>query len=118
MTGATISNAELYGHWKLDDGNDSDEAADSGPRNEPGIIANHDIGGLSDDGSVWFDDPDRGTVLSLAGDGAWVSAGNIPIVDLDNDFTWNFWAQRLTYLICNPFGNDSPNACCCSSSSS
>ncbi len=30
-------------------------------------------------------------MLSLAG--AWVDAGELPIMDLENDFTWTFWSK-------------------------
>ncbi len=43
---------------------------------------------------MWVDDPERGTVLGLAGDTAWVDAGEIPLMDFDNDFTWLFWAKQ------------------------
>ena len=33
-------------------------------------------------------------VLGLGGNTAWVSAGTLPIMDLDNDFTWNFWCAQ------------------------
>ena len=84
---------DLYARWLLNDG-DGDTADDSGPNNFDGEIFDWDFGGLNDDGSVWVDDPDRGTVLGLAGDTAWVAAGELPMMDLENDFTWSFWAKQ------------------------
>ena len=81
MGTANTVQADLYGRWKLDDGQ-GDVAKDSGPRGEDGEIID----------GVWVDDPDRGTVLGLDGQGAYVSAGFLPLMDLDNDFTWAFWA--------------------------
>jgi hypothetical protein len=75
--------ADIYGWWKLNDGS-GDVAMDSGPRAEHGEIF---------DGE-WVDDPTRGTVLSLDGQGAWVDAGFLPLMDLENDFTWAFWAYQ------------------------
>ncbi|MCA9213698.1 MAG: PEP-CTERM sorting domain-containing protein [Planctomycetales bacterium] len=83
----------LYARWKLDDGN-GDTAIDAGPNNFDGFIADWDVDGLAGDGSVWADDPDRGTVLGLGGNTAWVEAGELPIMDTENDFTWAFWAKQ------------------------
>lgn len=93
MNGQVAAGAELYARWKLDDG-DGDSAADLGPNGLDGIIFDWDIDGLSEDGTVWVDDPERGTVLGLGGETAWVDAGEIPVMDLDNDFTWTFWARQ------------------------
>jgi hypothetical protein len=61
-----------------------------------GIIHNAETGGLGDGGSVWVEDPERGTVISFNGtaDGAHVRAGEIPQMTLTNDFTWAFWAKQ------------------------
>jgi len=61
-----------------------------------GTIYNAETGGLGDGGSVWVDDPERGTVISFNGtaDGAYVRAGEIPQMTLTNDFTWAFWAKQ------------------------
>jgi hypothetical protein len=90
--------ADVWGHWPLNDGQ-GEIANDLGPRGYDGEIGNFDFGGLGPDGSVWFDDPERGTVISFAGDpdGAWVFAGFMPdllTLDDDNDFTWSFWARQ------------------------
>jgi hypothetical protein len=94
---SSTTSAGVWGHWPLNDGQ-GDEAIDTGPRGETGIIGNHDIGGLGVDDSVWFDDPDRGIVASFNGDadGAYVFAGYMPDVlttEDDSDFTWAFWAR-------------------------
>ncbi len=91
----SISQAELVGWWKLSDGA-GDTAADSSPSGTTGQIANFDTGGLGDAGSVWVDDPTRGTVISFNGEvaGAYVRVGDIPQMTLDNDFTWAFWGNH------------------------
>jgi len=82
------------GHWKLDEG-EGDVAVDSSGRGNDGMISNLN-GGLGLDGSVWVDDPERGTVISFNGtaEGAFVRAGDIPQMTLTNDFTWAFWAKH------------------------
>ena len=84
----------LIGHWKLDDGEGA-VAVDLSGRGNDGMISNLN-GGLGLDGSVWVDDPVRGTVISFNGtaDGAFVRAGDIPQMTLTNDFTWAFWANH------------------------
>jgi len=83
------------GHWKLDDGQGAIAVDLSGNGND-GTINNADTGGLGDGGSVWVDDPERGTVISFNGttEGAHVRAGDIPQMTLTNDFTWAFWAKH------------------------
>ena len=72
------------------------DANDSSGNGNDGTIGNADTGGLGDGGSVWVDDPKRGTVISFNGtaDSAFVRAGNIPQMTLTNDFTWSFWANH------------------------
>src|SRR5690606_30440805 len=87
-----------WGHWPLNEG-EGEIAKDLGPRGYDGEIGNYDFGGLGPDGSVWFDDPERGMVIIFAGDpdGAWDFAGFMPdLLTLDdvNDFTWSFWARQ------------------------
>jgi hypothetical protein len=93
ISATNVARAEVYAWWPLDDGS-GDTARDLGPRQEDAIIFDHDFGGLGPNGSVWVNDPQRGTVLGLAGDTAWVSAGFLPIMDLDNQFSWSFWARQ------------------------
>ena len=87
----------LLAHWKLDDGEGA-VAVDSSGRGNDGTIHNADAGGLGDGGSVWFNDPERGMVISFNGDdsGAYVSTPGkiIPAMSLDNDFTWAFWDKQ------------------------
>ncbi len=82
------------GHWKLDDGQGTAVVDSSGYAND-GVI-NNPNGGLGPDGSVWVEDPERGTVISFNGaaTGAFVRAGEIPQMTLTNDFTWAFWAKH------------------------
>jgi len=72
------------------------DATDSSGNGIDGIIGNAETGGLGEGGSVWVDDPERGTVISFNGtaDGAYVRAGDIPQMTLTNDFTWAFWANH------------------------
>jgi hypothetical protein len=99
----SISQADLIGWWKLDDGEGA-TVADSSPSGTTGQITNFDTGGLGDAGSVWTDDATRGTVISFDGEatGAYVRIGSIPQMTLDNDFTWAFWANQDA-------GNTTPN---------
>ena len=87
----------LIGWWKLDEGAGT-IATDSSGRGNNGTI-NNPNGGLGPGGSVWYNDAERGTVLSFNGDetaGAYVDAGVIvPPMTLTNDFTWAFWAKQL-----------------------
>lgn len=86
------THADLYAHFPLDDG-DGFEARNLAPGGEAGYIFDWDIGGLGDDGSVWVDDPNRGTVMGFDGSSAWVEAGFLPIMDLENQFSWAFWSR-------------------------
>jgi hypothetical protein len=90
-----ISDLNLVGWWKLDEGYGATTVDWSGYGNH-GVITNLDQG-LGENGSVWFDDPDRGMVLSFNGNdstGAFVTAGGVPEMTLTNDFTWAFWARQ------------------------
>ncbi len=89
----SAARAEVWAHFPLNDG-EGFEAQNLAEGGEPGYIFDYDIGGLADDGSVWVDDPERGTVLGLNGTTAWVEAGFIPVMDLENDFSWSFWARQ------------------------
>jgi hypothetical protein len=72
-----------------------DVAIDLSGNGNDGMISNVN-GGLRTDGSVWLDDPVRGIVISFnaTAGGAYVRAGEIPQMTLDNDFTWSFWAKH------------------------
>jgi len=90
-----ITDPNLAGWWKLDEGYGATTVDWSGHGNH-GAITNTD-GGLGENGSVWDTDPERGIVLSFNGNdssGAYVSAGGIPEMTLTNDFTWSFWARQ------------------------
>ena len=85
----------LIGWWKLDEGSGT-LVLDSSGHDNHGTINNPD-GGLGAGGSVWYTDPEHGTVASFNGDdgsGAYISAGWIPAMTLTNDFTWTFWAKQ------------------------
>ncbi len=89
---------DLFGWWKLDDGQGT-IAADSSGKGHNGTIINPN-GGLGTGGSVWVDDPERGMVISFSGtdtSGACVTtAAIVPALTLPNDFTWAFWAKQHT----------------------
>jgi len=90
-----ISDPNLVGWWKLDEGYGAITVDWSGYGNH-GVISNTG-GGLGEGGSVWDTDPERGIVLSFNGNdstGAYVSAGGIPAMTLTNDFTWTFWTKQ------------------------
>ncbi len=87
---------DLFGWWKLDDGQGA-IAADSSGKGYNGTILNPN-GGLGTAGSVWVEDPERGMVISFNGtdtSGACVTtAAIVPAMTLENDFTWAFWAKQ------------------------
>jgi hypothetical protein len=90
-----ITDPNLVGWWKLDEGYGATTVDWSGYGNH-GAITNTG-GGLGENGSVWDTDPERGIVLSFNGNdssGAYVTAGGIPEMTLTNDFTWAFWARQ------------------------
>jgi len=92
--GAKAADPNLVGHWPLDDGA-GDVVIDMSGNGNDGTIYNPNAG-MGLDGSVWLDDPGRGTVISFLGttEGAYVRAGSIPQMTLTNDFTWVFWAKQ------------------------
>ncbi|MBN2314907.1 MAG: hypothetical protein JXM79_13330 [Sedimentisphaerales bacterium] len=94
LSAVKAGDPDLLGWWNLDEGG-GDIAFDSSDKGNHGTIYNTSTGGLGEDGSVWLNDPDRGNVCSFTGlaDGAYVRAGNIPIMTLDINFTWAFWAK-------------------------
>ncbi|MFZ2146393.1 MAG: LamG-like jellyroll fold domain-containing protein [Sedimentisphaerales bacterium] len=93
-SGAKAADPNLIGWWPLNEGS-GDTAVDLSGSGNDGTISNLN-GGLGPDGSVWVDDPERGTVISFNGTagGAFVRAGDIPQMTLTNDFTWSFWAKH------------------------
>ena len=94
VSGAKAADPNLVGWWPLDEGA-GDIAIDLSGSGNDGTISNLN-GGLGLDGSVWVDDPERGTVISFNGtaEGAFVRAGDIPQMTLTNDFVWAFWAKH------------------------
>ncbi len=85
----------LYGWWPLNDGAGTVVRSVTGP-GAPGTLNNDLSGGLGPDGAAWFQDPEKGTVLSFNGvdtTGAWVTigsppdSGNFPAPGLAGDFT-------------------------------
>jgi len=93
---AGAADPDLVGWWRLDDGS-GDTVIDLSASGNDGTIHNPN-GGLGPGGSVWVDDPERGTVISFNGDnssGAYVTTDMIiPAMDFENDFTWAFWAKQ------------------------
>jgi len=93
--GMSAEDPSLRGWWKLDDGA-GNTAVDSSDRANDGAIFNL-AGGLGQGGSVWDFDAERGIVASFSGDdsgGAYISAGTVPALDLESEFTWVFWARQ------------------------
>ena len=92
-TVAQAADPDLIAWWKLDDGAGTVALDSSGYENH-GTVLGPDAG-LGIDGSVWFNDPERGMVISFAGTSACVDTGvTIPAMTLENDFTWAFWAKQ------------------------
>ncbi len=92
-----VSHAQgLVGFWGFDEGF-GDMAVNSGGQGNNATIANIN-NGLGDNGSVWVNDPERGSVIGFAGeaDSAYGLAGDavIPVMAADVDFTWAFWAKQ------------------------
>jgi hypothetical protein len=91
-----ITDPDLLGWWKLDEGSGT-VAIDWSGHDNHGTI-NNLSGGLGADGSVWDTDPEHGTIASFNGDdttGAYISAAQeIPAMTLTNGFTWTFWAKQ------------------------
>ncbi|RJP30127.1 MAG: hypothetical protein C4527_10505 [Candidatus Omnitrophota bacterium] len=84
------------GYWDFDEGS-GDVVHDSSGNGNDGTVFNVNAG-LGENGSVWVNDPERGSVISFAGGatGAYVLAGDglIPVMAFDQDFTWAFWAKQ------------------------
>ncbi|UCD50810.1 MAG: hypothetical protein JSW27_25210, partial [Phycisphaerales bacterium] len=94
VSGTKAADPNLVGWWPLNEGAGEIVADLSGNGND-GVV-NNSSNGLGADGSVWVDDAERGTVISFDGTagGAYVRAGSIPQMTLENDFTWAFWAKQ------------------------
>jgi len=94
---ARAADPDLIGWWPLNEGS-GDTAYDLSGSAVDGTIRSAATGGLGDGGSVWFNDPDRGMVISFNGDdgtGALVNTDLIiPALGLQDSFTWAFWAKQ------------------------
>lgn len=97
---AVSSHAQtLVGHWQFEEGSGTTVADSSGKGNVAEVF-NADIGGLGDGAETfWYSDPDRGNVGSFFGDAtsSYVLAANdIPVMTLEQDYTWAFWGNDLS----------------------
>jgi len=94
FTICTFVSAAEVGHWPLDEGS-GDTTANLVAGGAEGVISNGETGG-PDGGSVWVNDDERGWVLGFEGSaaGAYVQAGFIPQMTLEQNFTWAFWANH------------------------
>jgi len=74
--------ADLIGYWPLNEtsGITATNLADGGAI---GILTN---------GPTWYDDAERGRVLSFDGSDDHVIAGSTPPIGIYSNFTWSFWA--------------------------
>lgn len=79
----SFASADLYRHYKLDDG-EGDTVFDSSPNAVHGEIFD----------AEWTMDDDRGMVLEFDGEISSVDGGFLPLMDLENDFTWAFWENQ------------------------
>ena len=90
-----VTDPNLLGWWKLDQGYGSVAIDFSGHENH-GTITNPN-GGLGQTGSAWAADAEREVALSFNGNntsGTYVNAGRIPAMTLTNGFTWAFWTRQ------------------------
>ncbi|MEM7386548.1 MAG: LamG domain-containing protein, partial [Verrucomicrobiota bacterium] len=72
----------LAGYWRFDEGAGAVAADSSGLGNDGTIVA-----------PTWVEDAARGTVYQSGG-GSYVDFGSaLPIIGLDDDFTWSFWVN-------------------------
>jgi hypothetical protein len=101
--GSAVATTIPVGWWPLNEGSGNVAHDISGNGNDA-TIYNVDSGGIAycvcdPTSAVWFDDPDRGTVVSFGGDnatGAYIDAGLIILpLTLEQDFTWAFWAKQV-----------------------
>jgi len=92
----TSSGQGLVGMWTFDEGLGT-TVVDSSGQGHDGTIVNPNAG-LGGGGSVWVNDPERGSVISFGGgeDGAYVVVGDaiIPTMTFDQDFTWALWTKQ------------------------
>lgn len=72
----------LHGYWPL-----QETSGSVAPNLAPGGTAGSVFSGAS-----WITDGTRGRVLLFDGIDGYVSAGNLPLMTMSNNFTWSFWA--------------------------
>jgi hypothetical protein len=93
---AQAGDPALIAWWKLNDGAGT-VVLDSSDYGNHGTVMNPNAG-LGTGGSAWFNDPERGVVISFNGtdgSGAYVDTDVIlPAMTLSNGFTWAFWAKQ------------------------
>ena len=99
-TGGPTAPEGVFGSWPLNEGEGS-VGFDTSGNNFNASITNAETGGLGENGSVWFDDPERGMVISFEGtngSGAYATVGappfgSLPRLTLEQDFSWSLWAR-------------------------
>ncbi|MHC4517904.1 MAG: hypothetical protein ACYTAS_04895, partial [Planctomycetota bacterium] len=80
---ARAGDPDLMAWWLLNDGQGTVALDSSGNENH---------GTLED--AAWFDDPERGMVVSFDGTSSYIDTDVIiPAMTMDNGFTWAFWAK-------------------------
>ena len=82
-----FASADLYRWYKLDDG-EGDTTFDSSPNAEHGEIYDAEW--------VMDDDLDK-MVLEFDGEISSVDGGFLPLMDLENSFSWAFWASQSEF---------------------
>ena len=90
---------DIHGYWPLNEGTGT-ALNDFSNTQPPGALVQLDGAspiGLGPAGSMWVDDPVRGTVLGFTGNDAegFGVLGHelLPVSDLTDGFTWSFWAK-------------------------
>ncbi len=73
----------LLGYWPLDEGSGAVAGDASGTGADGTIIAPD---------AAWVSDPTRGTVYQSGG-GSYIDLGTLPVIGLEDDFTWSFWVN-------------------------
>lgn len=90
---SVAARADLISLWRLDE-TAGTVAANSVSWGTAGTLTN---------GPVWTDDAQRGRVLQFDGNDDYVSAGKIPALAAQEDFTWAFWARQTRATTENDF---------------
>jgi hypothetical protein len=76
-----VASAQLSNYWPITESDGGTTANQAGGT----------VGTLF--GAQFENDPVRGQVLNFSGGGNYVDAGFIPVLGVDTDFTWAFWAN-------------------------